>query len=398
MIDLRPLPALDPPATRSRSRPGCGTTFTPAFADVYGIIGHKGFSDGYRLLLQENTNRLQFALPAPNGNSLVTTGVVGTGAWHHVVATYDGATMRAYIDGVPDPTTLAKVGNIIPAAGGDAEVYIGAGDQPKDRASDLRLRGQIDEVRLAGGPLRRRPSGCDRVPEPERPRKLLLGGAGGAGSVRHPPPHAALRQLPLDRHERQDPPRTGNASVALGSRIVSLAGGASLPANVGTGDAFNFTGAPAETLYIQSRDSATQGDAADARDVRPHEPDLHRHPRLHDTRRLGDRAPGEPRDGEPARGGRRLQRRLLHGGREHRRVDDRPRREFPMLTVASGQRHNGTAGTGVVLDGVDTDQGIRASTSHLVIDGFEFRRNRNAGGAVSVVVQNSAHDVLLRTR
>ncbi len=30
------------------------------------------------------------------------------GAWHHVVATYDGATIRIYIDGIPDPATVAK--------------------------------------------------------------------------------------------------------------------------------------------------------------------------------------------------------------------------------------------------------------------------------------------------
>jgi hypothetical protein len=67
-----------------------------------------------------------------------------------------------------------------------------------------------------------------------------------------------------------------------------------------------------------------------------------------------------------------------------------------MLTVANGHRHNGTAGTGVVLDGVDTDQGIRVSASYAVVDGFEFRRHRNAAGAVAVVVQNNAYDVLLQ--
>jgi hypothetical protein len=51
---------------------------------------------------------------------------------------------------------------------------------------------------------------------------------------------------------------TGNASVPLDSRVVTFAGGASLPGNVGKGDVLTFPGAPAETLYIYSRDSATQ--------------------------------------------------------------------------------------------------------------------------------------------
>ena len=64
--------------------------------------------------------------------------------------------------------------------------------------------------------------------------------------------------------------------------------------------------------------------------------------------------------------------------------------------VASGtsQRHNGTAGTGVVLDGQDTDQGIRVQDDYTTVEWFEFKRNRGGATAVSVQTRDATNILL----
>ena len=65
------------------------------------------------------------------------------------------------------------------------------------------------------------------------------------------------------------------------------------------------------------------------------------------------------------------------------------------LTVAPGNRHDGIAGTGVVLDGANTDQGIRVQDDYTVIEWFELTRNRGSLSAAALVVQNVSN-VLIR--
>ncbi|MHA2202440.1 MAG: DUF2341 domain-containing protein, partial [Candidatus Hodarchaeales archaeon] len=67
--------------------------------------------------------------------------------WHHIVATYDGSTMRIYIDGVQDSNTMAKTGNI--EASSINEIWIGHADQPADVAWSGEWEGLIDEVRIS---------------------------------------------------------------------------------------------------------------------------------------------------------------------------------------------------------------------------------------------------------
>src|SRR3989304_1594142 len=57
--------------------------------------------------------------------------------------------MRVYIDGVQDAPPAARVGPVPPATGGDAELFIGHGDQIKDRPWSYEWVGQIDEVRIS---------------------------------------------------------------------------------------------------------------------------------------------------------------------------------------------------------------------------------------------------------
>ena len=66
-------------------------------------------------------------------------------AWYHVAATYDGATMKLYINGVQDPTELERIGNIDHA---DAPLRIGHGSQWVGTDTSYPFKGKIDEVRI----------------------------------------------------------------------------------------------------------------------------------------------------------------------------------------------------------------------------------------------------------
>ena len=69
---------------------------------------------------------------------------------------------------------------------------------------------------------------------------------------------------------------------------------------------------------------------------------------------------------------------------------------YMMLTVAESQRHSGVAGTGAVLDGQDTDQGLRLSDDYTRVDWLEFTRNRGALSAASVVIQQASNVLIER--
>ncbi|MGD9395580.1 MAG: DUF2341 domain-containing protein, partial [Candidatus Thorarchaeota archaeon] len=101
---------------------------------VYGIMNHKGWYDGYSLFINYgggSTLKPTFSLPGETHQLRGANDVTG-GSWHHVVATYDGSLMRIYVDGMQDPTVLAKSDAIMPSQY-EQGFWIGHGDQPKDR-------------------------------------------------------------------------------------------------------------------------------------------------------------------------------------------------------------------------------------------------------------------------
>ncbi|MFW9927487.1 MAG: LamG-like jellyroll fold domain-containing protein, partial [Candidatus Thorarchaeota archaeon] len=117
---------------------------------VYGIMNHKGWYDGYSLFINYgggSTLKPTFSLPGQTHQLRGANDVTG-GAWHHIVATYDGSLMRIYVDGVQDPTVLAKSDAIRPSAY-EQGFWIGHGDQPKDRVWSAEWDGQIDEMRIS---------------------------------------------------------------------------------------------------------------------------------------------------------------------------------------------------------------------------------------------------------
>ena len=66
-----------------------------------------------------------------------------------------------------------------------------------------------------------------------------------------------------------------------------------------------------------------------------------------------------------------------------------------VLTAALGNRHNGTAGTGVVLDGLDNgNRGVRVRDDYTVVEWLELKRFRGANGIESVSVREATNVLL----
>ena len=132
----------------------------PAANTAYGILTHKGYADGYSLWLYGANDSTCPGSEHANGPASFSTSPVArsrsertwrqapsAGTWHHVVGTYDGATMTVYADGAA-VTTLAKTGNIAPSSA-EQDMWIGQGDQPENVAWSGEFEGDIDEVRIS---------------------------------------------------------------------------------------------------------------------------------------------------------------------------------------------------------------------------------------------------------
>lgn len=117
-------------------------SFKSAFPFISSIIGIE--ATGSTALLRtgdefQPANQLQFVIETGVGQQkLNSPTVLTTGTWYHVAATYDGASMKIYINGVLDasqPTTGAIVANDVFNFG-------------RNYADSRILDGAIDEVRV----------------------------------------------------------------------------------------------------------------------------------------------------------------------------------------------------------------------------------------------------------
>ena len=183
----------------------------------------------------------------------------------------------------------------------------------------------------------------------------------------------------------------GDATVALGSSTVTFGGGASLPAKTGLGDRLVIGG---ETFHVLTRDSVTQV-TVDNGAVSAHTAAGYTLKRAYQTlqgweddrdgdlvaeqrREVGVTYIDGPFDPPYASSNSAL---LINGSTTD--VD-----HFMWLTVASGQRHNGTAGTGVVVDGRGiTKFGMNDQDDFTRIDSLELARFKKASdsGFASIV-------------
>ncbi|MFW9963940.1 MAG: DUF2341 domain-containing protein [Candidatus Sifarchaeia archaeon] len=115
-----------------------------------GPFNHKGWYDGYRFIMSQNSQNMRINLgPKSTGGTydLSTSQVITPNEWHHVVATYDGSLVKFYIDGNQDAATMVMTTNILSAL--PDPFRIGHGDQPEAKAWTYPWIGQIDEVRVS---------------------------------------------------------------------------------------------------------------------------------------------------------------------------------------------------------------------------------------------------------
>ncbi len=131
--------------------------------------------------------RLRFRLKTTDGQAVPTliagSGPLVTGEWQHVAATWDGTTMRLYLNG-EEVGSLAKGGDDVAT---DSSVKVAIGSQPSDAfATDVShiskfFDGFIDDVRLYSGALSQ-----DEI-------QVLMEGSGGYPFAYGPtPPDGAL--------------------------------------------------------------------------------------------------------------------------------------------------------------------------------------------------------------
>ncbi|MFX0054392.1 MAG: DUF2341 domain-containing protein [Candidatus Hermodarchaeota archaeon] len=118
----------------------------PATHPNMGPLNHKGWYNGYRLVMPQNSQNINFNLHGSD-YSLGTSQSFAPNEWHHVVAVYNGTHMRFYIDGNPDPASLEKNDDILSAL--PEPFRIGHGDHPEAKAWSFPWLGQIDEVRVS---------------------------------------------------------------------------------------------------------------------------------------------------------------------------------------------------------------------------------------------------------
>ena len=105
------------------------------------VIGKDGWSDGYRLELSSYGTALSFYLTAGSGHNLNIASVFTTNAWNHVVVTYNGTVMCAYINGVSNATTQARSGAVDTSSD---DLNIGM----HSNGSSYPFNGKIDDVRI----------------------------------------------------------------------------------------------------------------------------------------------------------------------------------------------------------------------------------------------------------
>ncbi len=138
-------------------------------------------------IAEAGETRLRFRLKTTDDQTVPTliasSGPLVTGEWQHVAATWDGTTMRLYLNG-EETGSIAKGGDAVAT---DSSVKVAIGSQPSDAfATDVShiskfFDGFIDDVRLYNGALNQ-----DEI-------KVLMEGSGGYPFAFGPtPPDGAL--------------------------------------------------------------------------------------------------------------------------------------------------------------------------------------------------------------
>ncbi len=119
---------------------------TGAHTGLWERILDKDFHHGYALSLAGDRNRTgKLALESPNFGGLTSRSALDDNLWHHVAVTYDGQTVRCYIDGVENNRRQRTTG---PLSKCDWDLCIGNSVVDYGWGELLAFDGLIDEVRI----------------------------------------------------------------------------------------------------------------------------------------------------------------------------------------------------------------------------------------------------------
>jgi hypothetical protein len=112
------------------------------YPDTYGVVFQKsGYLSGYRLMLRSNGG-LYLSIGETGGGWMNSTGTLPPNTWSQVALTYDGRTMRTYINGQLDSTKAYSA----PLVASTSGISFGATEYPP-------ITGYIDDVRIYNRPL-----------------------------------------------------------------------------------------------------------------------------------------------------------------------------------------------------------------------------------------------------
>jgi len=343
---------------------------TTPFSPNRGVLNHTGATEGYRLIFMNQAAvppGIDFQLPGTT-HSLRTASGISAGVWHHIVATYDGAAMRVFVDGV-NSGPLAKTTNILPALG-QQDFWVGHGDQPKGMPWSFEWDGDIDEVRISNVAR----SAAWVATEYDNQTSTCFPTTAFCSVGAQTPGPFAVSTLAV--HHRSIGTATGNlatgsATSFAGSTIVTF--GSSLPTNIGLGDKLSLDpGGLQEDLFIVSRDSDTQVTVELPPGFNRTVPFTIKraYPSLQawETGVGGNLVTGNRREiGVAYNDGDLTSPVVIEGS-----ITD-PVRNMK-LTVAAGRQHYGLAATGVVLDNSgSSNPAIQIKDEFVTVEWFEIK-------------------------
>jgi hypothetical protein len=110
---------------------------------VVGMWGAGGIEDKFLLYWENEAPRGRIVRDGEPGSVTAVGQVLAPGAWHHVAMTYDGATLRLYVDGF-EVSSVGAVGTIPEQPGLDLRMGI----EDISFGTVNFFRGSIDEVRV----------------------------------------------------------------------------------------------------------------------------------------------------------------------------------------------------------------------------------------------------------
>lgn len=105
------------------------------------IVAKSNGIEGYKLFLTDN-NKVSFAVGNTALDKIESNTTLPNNIWHHVAATYDGVTVKLYIDGILDNTST-----MIASTANNSQFAIGALYVDNSNISN-HFKGDLDEIRI----------------------------------------------------------------------------------------------------------------------------------------------------------------------------------------------------------------------------------------------------------